>query len=243
MNLIGKTLLLLAVVGFGFSVHAITPDNRYETIIDRNIFRLNEPPQLTNSPTAPELDKNVELSGISNDAGEKKAWFVVKAAKPGPKDLPQYMSLAEGQKQEFLEVVSIFEDEGEVKILNSGNSMVLSLKNNSLKPMPVAPTVPVPAVPTATIPKPQPIVPTAAPSYAEGATATVTGGPPSPTAANPTAENGGLRSIPTRTLRLAPVAATEKPIDPLTQRVLMEVQQQQAVQGGQKLPPIPPLPQ
>jgi hypothetical protein len=249
MNRIEKALLVFALFGLSCSVQAITPENRYETIIDRNIFRLNPPPAINSSATNEIVpDRKVDLSGISNVGGNKKAWFVV-APKAGSKDLPLYLNLSEGERQDFLEVVSIKEQEGEVKVVNAGNPMVLSLKNNSLKGPPVAPTPQVLAPPVANtiVPTPQPATASYGNSSYGGSGVTVTGGTPTtpPATGGQIVEGSGLRSIPTRTLRLAPVAAAapEKPVDPLTQRVLMEVQQEHAKQTGQSLPPIPPLPQ
>lgn len=252
MNRIEKTLLVFSFVGLSYSVQALTAENRYETIIDRNIFRLNPPP-ITTGPTNidPVLERKVDLSGISNIGGRKKAWFVV-SPKVGSKDLPLYLNLSEGERQDFLEVVSITEDLGEVKVVNAGNSMVLSLKTNILKAQPVAPTPPPVATPVANagIPSPTPQPSTA--SYADGSASygnravTVSGGTPTvATVGGQAVETSGLRTIPTRTLRLAPVANQQPsaPIDPLTQRVMMEVQQQQAKQSGAVIPPIPPLPQ
>src|SRR4051812_449753 len=120
MNQIGTKLLCLAILGLGLSSRAVTPDNRYDTIVDRNVFRLTSPPPPVVAPTNdPVLDRNIELSGISNINGHKKAWFIIKQAKPGPKDLPQYVSLGENERQDFLEVISISEEKGEVQIKNS----------------------------------------------------------------------------------------------------------------------------
>jgi hypothetical protein len=265
MNRIEKTLLALVFAGLSYSSQALTAENRYDTIVDRNVFRLNPMPVVTApTNTDPVLDRKVDLSGISNVGGHKKAWFVV-APKAGSKDLPLYLNLSEGQRQDFLEVVSITESEGEVKVLNAGNSMVLSLKNNSLKAQPVAPMPPTPGVapvahaatPSAT---PQPTTASYgssrsaygnSSSYANGNSSygnrgavTVSGGSPVTTAGSgQPVESGGLRSIPTRTLRLAPAPSQQPAVDPLTQRVMMEVQQEQAKQSGQQLPPLPPLPQ
>jgi hypothetical protein len=244
MNRIGKTLLSLVALGLSFSARALTPDNRYETIIDRNIFRLNPmppPPAPTNAADST-LNREVKLTGISNIGGTRNAWFMI-PTKPPSKDPPLYLNLTAGEKADFIEVVSISEEEGEVKILHTGNAMTLSLKNDSLKANPVAAT-PVPAPVANVVPPPTPATPDAnSPSY--GRTATVVGGTPtSPVTASSTGQPGdgsGLRTIPTRTLRLAPVA--DKPVDPLTQRVMMEVQQEQAKKSGRQLPPIPPLPQ
>lgn len=249
MNQIVKTLLLLTAVGAGYSVHAISPDNRYETIIDRNIFRLNPPPEAsTNSPAEIVPERKVDLSGLSNVAGNKKAWFVV-APKAGSKDLPLYLSLSEGERQDFLEVLNINEESGEVKVKNAGNPMTLSLKVNSLKPQAVAPTAPVPAPasrPPTPIPAPQQPAATSYGnnSYSSGQSVTVTGGTPvsSATTSGQTTEGSGLRSIPTRTLRLAPVATQTKPVDPVTQIINMERDRQDKLKQGLTPPPPPPIP-
>lgn len=252
MNRIEKMLLVLAIVGLSCSVQAITADNRYDTIVDRNIFRLNPPPPPPSTATNdPVLERKVDLSGISNVGGHKKAWFVV-APKAGSKDLPLYLNLSEGERQDFLEVVSIAEEEGEVKILNSGNSMVLSLKVNILKPQPVAPLSPIPAAPPVVntgipTPTPQPAAASyATPSYGNASSGgrgsvTVSGGTPTVTAASGQTAESGLRTIPMRTLRLAPqpAAVPEKPVDPLTQRVLMEIDNKDLQRRGIPAPPLP----
>lgn len=240
MNRTGKTLLLLATLGAGINVQA--EPARYETIVDRNIFRLTSPPPppvVTNVNEA--LEKNIELSGISNIGGKKKAWFIIKP-KTGAKEA-QYVNLSENERHEFLEVVSIAEAEGEVKVLSSGSSMVLSFKNNAPKVTPgtAAPPVPIAGARPVT---PQPIAPTsyasAAPSasYGGGSSVTVSGGAPSTSQFGQTAENG-LRSIPTRQLRVAPQPEAEA-IHPQKQRELMEIQKAVYEAANVPLPPLPP---
>ncbi|MEO5801967.1 MAG: hypothetical protein ABIR24_00435 [Verrucomicrobiota bacterium] len=252
MNQIVKSLLLFAVVGLSINVHALTPDNRYDTIIDRNIFRLNPiPPTLPPTNTNPELTREVKLSGISNIGGNKKAWLIV-PAKPGSKDLPLYLNLSEGEGADFLEVVSISEEDGTVKILHSKNPMTLSLKNDSLKPAPVAPLAPpAPGVaPVANVITPQPTAPSYGTSYPNttpqpnARAVTVTGGTPSLPAIPGLPEGSSLRSIPTRTLRVAPGVqpVPETPVDPKKQREVMEIQKAVYDAAGQPLPPLPPTP-
>jgi len=262
MSQTGKNLLLLAIIGFAFCARAITPDDRYSTIVERNIFRLTAPPPPPSiNPTNDSMDRKIELSGITRVGGEKKAWFIV-PPKAGSKDLPLYFTLGENQKQDFLEVVSISEEMQEVKIKSSDNPMVLSFTNNAPKSVPGAaapPPAPVAAVNTAVV-VPQPAVlynggnanyggVNAGSSGLPGRAVTVTGGSgssgaaPAPPGFGQSAE-GGLRTIPTRTLRLAPNAAVPgATIDPVAQRALMEIQAAQAQQSGQTLPPLPPLPQ
>ncbi len=234
-------MLLLTAFGLGFSVHAVTPD-RYDTIVDRNIFRLTSPPP----PPAPAtnndaLDKNIELSGISNFGGQKKAWFIIKTK--GAKDT-LYINLGENERQEFLEVLNISEEEGEVKVLNAGSPMTLSFKNNA--PKAVAGSVPPPAPAGAVATSVIAPVSNNTSSYG-GRAVTVTGGNPTVSAgqAGQTAENStGLRTIPTRTLRLAPVpsqqAATETAVEPQKQRELMEIQKAVYDAAGVAIPPLPP---
>lgn len=254
MNRIETTLLVFAFIGLSCSARAITSANHYDTIIDRNIFRLNPTPIATiPTNTDPVLDRKVDLSGISNIAGRKRAWFVV-SPKAGSKDLPLYLNLSEGERQDFLEVVSITEEQGEVKVLNAGNSMVLSLKTNILKPQPVAPTPAAPvATPVVNAGIPAPVVPQpSTPSYGGETTTsyggrgpvTVSGGTPTVSVAGgQSAEGTGLRTIPTRTLRLAPVAnqpaANQPPVDPVTQRVMMEVDNKDMQRRGIPAPPLP----
>ncbi|MEO6181861.1 MAG: hypothetical protein ABIP71_01885 [Verrucomicrobiota bacterium] len=263
MNSTGKYLLLLAVLGPAFSSQAITPDDRYNMIVERNIFRLTSPPPPPPiTPTNDPLDRKIELSGITRVGGEKKAWFIV-PPKAGSKDLPLYFTLGENQGQDFLEVVSISEEMKEVKIKNSGNPMILSFTNNAPKAV-SGPGVPAPApvaaVNTGVVP-PQPAVlynggnanygGANAGSYGSaGRGVTVTGGSGSSTGTAHSGlgqpSEGGLRTIPTRNLRVPPsaaVTAPEAPIDPVAQRALMEIQQAQAQQSGQAIPPLPPLPQ
>lgn len=242
MNRIGKTLLLMTALVAGVTAHAQTADSRYDTIVDRNIFRLTSPPPPPAAPTNTEaLDRNIELSGISNIGGKKKAWFIVKAK--GAKE-SQYVNLGENERQEFLEVVSISEEEGEVTVLNSGSSMVLSFKNNAPKATAggAAPPPPVP-IATANVVT-QPSYANAAPS-GSGSSVTVSGGAPVTSLAQPGQAESGLRTIPTRTLRLQPVAQpqpqeSQTPVDPQKQRETMEIQKAVYDAAGIPLPPLPP---
>lgn len=267
MNQIGKLLLWPVVLGLGWSVQGVTPDNRYNTIVERNVFRLTSPPPPAPVPPPVDaaLERNIELSGISTVDGQKKAWFVIKP-KPGSKDLPKYVSLAEQEEQEFLRVVGISEAEGEVNVLNSGNSMVLSFKNNGTKailgvpaavPAPVAATGSVIAQPAGASPiAGLPAGYGSAPARG-GRQVTVAGGLPATIQGNTVQGNnfqgnigqpndGGLRSIPNRQLRLSPIAGqqpggNEIQVDPVTQRRLMETQKAVYEAAGEPLPPLPPM--
>lgn len=194
---------------------------RYQTIVDRNPFGLN-PPVITDAVVEPKTPPaKVSLTGFAKISGEKRAYFVVHPK--DNKEQPQYLSLSENQREGILEVLKISEEDGEVKVKNSGQEMTLSLKSNNMNPPPkLAPGVT--AVPTVQPPPPVPNQPGAAavPStvYDPSKSTTVVPGynktpppqpgvPPQPTqpAANQatpaaTAPPTGLRTIPTRTLRL-----------------------------------------
>ena len=268
MNQFGKLLLLPAFLALGSNLHGVAPENRYNTIVGRNIFRLTSPPPPAPPPKVEDeaLTRNIELSGISTVDGQKKAWFVIRP-KTGSKDTPKYVSLAEQEEQEFLRVVAISEGQGEVNVLNSGNAMVLSFKNNGTKAVagpPPAPAIPgLPGAPVASvIAQPQaggaiagaiagalnPIG--AAPAYS-GRPVTVTGGvvPVATAIQGNTAQqiDSGFRSIPSRQLRLSPIGSTqapqqvEPPVDPVRQRQIMDAQQAVFNAAGESLPPLPPL--
>lgn len=255
MNLSGKNLLWLLAIGITTSANGAAND-RYNTIADRNIFRLTSPPPpppVTNINEA--LDRNVEFSGISTVNGQKKAWFIVKPK--AAKDAPMYLSIGENERQDFLEVVSISEENGEVKVVNGGASMILSFKNNLPKGGPLAPVsgVPLPAV-VGGSPVPSQLPVTSYPvntgnagKLNAGRAVTVTGGPATLPSGTAQPENT-LRTIPTRQVRLSPIsgnpppaAPQEGPVDPVAQRAMMEIQQEQARQTGKTIPPLPPLPQ
>ena len=120
--------------------NAVTADNPYHTIVDRNPFGLNPP---VVNPTTPidQQPANVKFNGIADVGGRRKAFFTI----PGkdPKDPPRYITLAEAERSDVLEVTKIFKEEGEVEVINTGIKMVLNFKNNGNKgpspsPIPVS---------------------------------------------------------------------------------------------------------
>jgi hypothetical protein len=246
MNWVERPLILaMGSVLLGAAVRAdVTeaPDQRYQVIIDRNAFGLKPAPKIstiqTNKPLAP---VNIQLSGITKDSAGLKAWMVIPAQTGhGKSSNPEYLSIPEHEKQGDIEVLEINEKESTVKILNAGTPVELNFKDNGL-PTPAA--MPVPGVPI----NPHGIVP--APGTPPPAIKTAA----APVNVSPyvAARNGfqpatSPRTIPARNVRTAPIQAptqaTETPIDPAVQRVLMEVQKRQAEQQGIAFPPLPPLP-
>ena len=152
MHLLGKALVALGTVALVPTLSAAIPE-KYQTIIDRNAFGLNPPPVVseTNAPPTPPV--TVKISGFVKRGDETRAYFVI----PGKdaKDT-QYLTLGEGEKEGIIEVLKISNEEGEVRIKNSGIDQVLSLDKNGMNPMKLAPGV-TPA-PTTPMPLPAPAV-------------------------------------------------------------------------------------
>ena len=127
--------------------------NPYLSIPERNAFGLRPPPpppEVT-QPVIKEPPPKVFLTGITILSRIKKAWFNVADSKfPNDPTKAKNVSLREGQQSGTLEVLQIFEKTGSVNVLNSGQEMMLSFKNNSGKS--VAINVPGAAPPLAAMP-------------------------------------------------------------------------------------------
>jgi len=259
MNVVERAV----AVGFGGILLAVTARadvteravNPYHVIIDRNPFGLRPPPAPpTNAPpTTPPVVVTVKFTGITSDSTGRKAWLVI-PPQPNKNPNPQYLSIAEHEKQGDIEVLDIDEKEGTVKILNAGQAFELNFKDHGLQTPPPAAVpgiqypraVPPGALPTGIVPAPgtpSPGIRTA------GATPTVSahdamaaryGLQPSTTA------NAALQTIPARNVRTTPgeaqAPAAGATVDPAVQRVLMEAQKAQAEREGHSFPPLPPLP-
>jgi hypothetical protein len=130
MKYVGKIALCLAGV---FAVNAVVwadnsssknnpvPDNPYAPIVERNVFGLLPPPAPPDpSQVALSGLPKITLQGIYSVYGHSKAMFKVSGAatKVGqaPKDM--YYDLAEGQREDDYEVVSIDADNGMVTFKN-----------------------------------------------------------------------------------------------------------------------------
>ncbi|MDB6024912.1 MAG: hypothetical protein JWM68_1135 [Verrucomicrobiales bacterium] len=213
--------MLLTILGVSLFVsfsRAITPENPYHTILDRNPFGLNPPVVVTPTNTT-EPPRNVKFNGITNAGGRKKAFFTI----PGkePKDPLQYVTLSEGEKTDILELSKISEDEAEVEVVNSGIKMVLNFKNNGNKGATLAPQPGAPPGPPMPVPQPQTAPNPGAAVFNPNAVNPAVAQPvgeaglvpqptnPNGTQANPQGQPGApeapLNRIPTRTLRLNPV--------------------------------------
>lgn len=231
VHLAGGMILLLA----GGILLASTP---YDSITQRNPFALVAPPPPVDESSTPP-PSNIKLTGVSNFGGLKKAMFMVQdtsvPGKPG-----QSVILREGQREGQIEVVQINEKLGSVKLRKGGGEVTLTFEADGIKNA-------------------------SAPASAQPALGQMTpsGRVIRSGSANPNTDDsgarGGLRQIPTRTLRYprsgsssAPAGQTAVPggqpqtpqLTAEEQLILMHAQQiidQPRVDAGE-IPPTPPLP-
>jgi len=116
----------LAVAFLAVTVRANNTDNPYQGIVDRNVFGLRPPPPPpSNEPPKPPIPA-INLTGITTILGKKMAFMTIQLpAKPGeaPKpgaNGPTSFMLTEGERDGEIEVVSIDEVAGTVKVNDFG---------------------------------------------------------------------------------------------------------------------------
>ena len=255
-------VLAIAVVGtFIALVSKSDIPDKYQTILERNPFGLNPPPPPSTETNSAPPPVNVKLTGFGTIGGVKRAYFTVPPK--DPKDPQLYLGLSEGERDNALEILSIADQDGEVRVKNSGVEMVLSLKANGFKPATVAPGVAVAPNPPGGAP-PQP---GASPVYNPAAASSVVAGfnkqAPMPEVPQPQMQqpsgifpggavqpnqngqpvpaNEGIRSIPvpTRTLRLTPQGNNPQSSfhnDAMRDVLMNEAQKQVAANNGGMMP-------
>src|SRR5260221_5235276 len=175
-----SALLLCA----GANAVAADSANPYQGIVDRNVFGLKPPP----APARPEDNKppppKITLTGITTILGNKRALMNVQMpAKPPDPAKQKSFILAEGQRDGEIEVLEIDEASGTVKVDDFGTVMVLDINKDGAKLPSIAPA------PIAPPPGPVGYRPPAPNPYAAPAG---------------DANQGGLKTIPTRPVRLPP---------------------------------------
>ncbi|MBM3822075.1 MAG: hypothetical protein FJ404_04135 [Verrucomicrobia bacterium] len=261
---------VIGSLALGLTGWAAAGERNYQAIVDRNPFALKPPvvvpppdPQANNKPNPA---SNINLTGITTDLESKKVWL--RATVNGKTPPTVFYSLAEGEKQDDIEVISIDEISDTVKILNAGAPVTLTYATHGVKDKGAAApinTASVPPVP-AGMPSAMPV-----PGAAGGG-----GGPvvigrggvlvdnnPNPTGASTFIMNppggvnnnsaagvttGAARIIPSRALRTQAQSDYVQPVGgepsmPVEQQVLnMVAQKLDANNRGVKLPPLPPIP-
>jgi hypothetical protein len=186
------------------------------------------------------------LTGITTILGNKLVLMKVSIpAKPPEPARELSFTLTEGQREGEIEVVSIDDKSGDVKVTNGGQEQLLNIERDSPKPLVGAAPVAQPAAPMPGAPSPT-AVPGAQPGtgynpYVQSGKAAI---PPRPV-------RGGLPSLPqagTPYPSPAATAAAPQPNQPMTkeeQLLLMEVERERlkaAAASRGALPPLPPPP-
>lgn len=124
-------LLSGCLVSVGIAASAAQADNAnpYSTIIDRNVFRLVPPPPPPKPEEKPVELPKVMLSGFWTVGDSVKVLLAI----PGKdaKTPPTYLTLANGEGNNDLEVLDIRAGKGEVDIRNAGTPQTLTLASNS----------------------------------------------------------------------------------------------------------------
>src|SRR5882724_505267 len=190
-----SVICMVGVLAICMVAHAISADNPYQGILDRNVFGLKAPPP----PPDPELNKpappKITPTGITTILGNKRALFKVQmpARPPEPAKEQSYI-MTEGERAGQIEVLEIDEKAGTIKLNDYGTVVTLSLEKDAAKHTPGPPV----NLQAPGAPQPNPV------GYVPPPGAPFTGANPVTTFGGP---NGGLKTIPTRTLRLPAAGA------------------------------------
>lgn len=223
MKRAGKTTIW-ALISLSLTVgaQAVTPEtsaNQYQGIVDRNVFNLRPPPPPINPADLVKKQEppKITLDGITTILGKKETFLTMPGPKPGTP--AQTLMLAEGQAEDEVEVTSIDEKAGVVKVVNHGEAQTLDFDHNGTKPPPPAP-------PTG----PVTIPPIPAPAPANGQPS------PFPNVIRP------IRTLPTR----SPGGfggGPQTPMSPEDQSMMIEAQRMKAIQENDPIAKIlPPTP-
>ena len=129
-------VLAMGIYLLGIATHVVTadvPDNTYGNIVVRNLFDLKPIPQITNELPTPPPPK-ITLTGITTILGKKQALLMEQVpARPPQKAQEQSYILAEGERDGDIEVVSIDEKAGSVRVINHGIAQELTFEKDGVK--------------------------------------------------------------------------------------------------------------
>jgi hypothetical protein len=128
---------LLSGLLLSTTAQALTPDSGsypYSGITNRNVFSLKPPTPVEQPKPPPPPVSKITLTGITTIFGKKMALMTAQAPArpPEPAKQESYM-LAEGERDKELEVISIDEKAGVVKVNNGSNVETLDFVNNGAK--------------------------------------------------------------------------------------------------------------
>jgi hypothetical protein len=243
-------VLSLAIILAGPAL-ALTTDNPYSAIANRNAFALKPPVVVTNAPTTPEVaPAGIELQGITTILGKPQVFLKIKQPPRPPKPAEDLSVVLEaGDREGDVQVLSIDAAAGLVRLENRGAALALNMKDNAATPtaVPVA-AAPIPglALPRpAGLPAPAGVIPNANPAAPGGVSTTTIGGSP---AGN---TSGRIPTLPSRNVRAGAGTASAPGVPNDARRLSLEEQMaliaiekertRDAVNAG-KMPPLPPIP-
>jgi hypothetical protein len=215
-------------------------DSPFQVILDRNPFGLRPPPTnvVVVQTSAPPVQVNVNLSGITYVGGKKRAWMVIPAG--GTRTNTTSFSMGEGDPEfEGVRVERIDIEQGTVQILKNGTPSTLDFENHGLAYSgPVAVKTAggrpggAPGQPRTAGPLPRPgTVRTVAPRASPSASVNMPGGATG-------LANNSPQVIPARSIRTVP----QPPVDPAMQVIRMKAEELRARAAGIQYPPLPPVP-
>jgi hypothetical protein len=150
--------MLLVGISLASTASAVVVDGRnspYQTIMDRNAFRLSPAKPVVAEPVVKPISfPKITLTGITTILGRKMVFLTIAANKPG--EMPRSLVFTEGQAAYEVEVKSIDVNGGVVSLVNHGESQTLDFDHNgehasspghtpeSIDRMPSQPTLPPP---------------------------------------------------------------------------------------------------
>lgn len=122
--------------------------NPYSAITKANVFHLTEPPKPAEKPDQALINlPKVNISGFVRHA-EEPVHALFATVPKDPKESPKYFNLAEGEKEDILQVVKIYPNQDAVDVIIAGTPVTLTTKSNSfVQPLPPPPKGGVPAAP------------------------------------------------------------------------------------------------
>ncbi|MCX7872175.1 MAG: hypothetical protein N2487_02695 [Verrucomicrobiae bacterium] len=179
-------------------VYAVSEQDRYGAIIRRNAFNLREP-EPPKPPPEPPPSVKVNLTGITTLLSNKRVFLLIQ--EQGKQ--PESKMLGEGDRDGQIEVLTINEGEGSVKVKIGDKESVLTFEKDGIKP----PTSPVGAPGVPAVPGGVPPVPSLPGAALPGAPTTTGIAPSSPTVfggqsvSSGSVASVGEGSLPTRQIR------------------------------------------
>src|SRR5947207_5105090 len=151
----GQKMLLSLICGAFLleEAGAVTADNPFQSIVDRNVFGLKPPPPpATPPPPPPPPLPPIALTGIMTGIGKKRALLeAVMPAKPPEQPKKSFYTLSEGEQEGDIKVLKIDDKAGavEVNLLGTVTNLTFASRMPPSAPPPAAPPgQPVPGIPS-----------------------------------------------------------------------------------------------